>query len=94
MVTTGVWTWPLVSLTVNVRVTMSPVYARVDVALFEAMVAVGMVGAVRSKVTFEPLVTAVLCAAALPALSLTLMVNGTTPSVSPASMVRVAVKLG
>lgn len=49
------------------------------------------VGAVLSNVTLAPPVTAVTCVPAFPALSVKSIVNGTTPVVSPVTMVYVAV---
>ena len=72
---------------VKLTVTVFPVLARAELALFEAMVTGVNVGAVRSKLTEEALVVAVTWVPALPAASVKLMVKGTGPSVSVTSRV-------
>ena len=81
-VTTGV---DIVSLAVNVSVTLLPTAASVDVELFDAILTLLNVGAVLSNVTLPPpLVTAV---PALPAESLNAILYVTDPSVSEACAV-------
>ena len=76
-VTTGV---TIVSFAVNVSVMSSFAFARVVVALFDAMLTPDNVGIVSSNVTLPvPLVTAV---PAFPAESLNAMLYATLPSVS------------
>ena len=79
-----------VSEVVKITVITSPALANVVVALLDAIVPVGIVGAEVSTVTDELFVVVVLDAV-FPAASVILIENGATPLVSPASTVLVAV---
>ena len=79
-----------VSDVVKITVIMSLALANVVVALLDAIVPVGIVGAEVSTVTDE-LFVVVVCNDVFPAASLILIENGATPLVSPASTVLVAV---
>ena len=75
------------------RVTVSPTLARVEEALLEEIVTGESVGAVLSKVTLLPEVIATTAVPELPARSVKLITNGTTPSVSLPSITKEAVQV-
>ena len=81
----------IASLAVNVTVTASPTFARVGVALFDAMATEVSVGAVWSKFTADVSVGAVTAVPVLPVTSVNESENATAPAVSPAAIVMVAV---